>query len=70
MKLAVISGISIFVAWVMLALAQLWFEPLTGEVFFKISVSAGMVLILIIIVSLAIREYLTDKDLKDKGFLD
>lgn len=70
MKTAVIAGLTVFIGWMLLALAQLWFDLLAIDVFIKASISAGILLLLIIIVSLVIREYLSDNDLKNKNFLD
>ena len=70
MKIGVISSIIIVVAWAILAIAQLWLQPLTAEVFFKISVTAGVLLGLIVLLSLVIREYLSEQKMKDDGFID
>jgi hypothetical protein len=39
-------------------------------VFIKISISAIVVIAAVLLVSLGIREYMSDKDLKAKGFID
>ncbi|QKE64233.1 hypothetical protein HNE05_13020 [Aquipseudomonas campi] len=70
MKIAVIIGLSLFTAWAAMAIIQLWFEPLTAEVFVKLSVTAGVVEVVVLIVALVIREYCSEKELKSKGYLD
>ncbi len=70
MKYGVVLGLLIFLAWSVLALAQLWFTPLTGEVFFKFSITAGVLLAVTIIVTLVVKEYLAEKKLKENGFID
>lgn len=70
MKLGVISALAIAVGWGLLALLQLWVQPFSAEIFFKISVTAGILLALIVVVTLVVREYLSEKKLKDDGFID
>ncbi len=70
MKLGVISALVVTVIWSLMALAQLWFAPLSAELFVRISVSAALVVALIVIVTLVVREYLSEKRLKDQGFID
>lgn len=41
MRIGALLCLLIFIAWVVLALAQLWWAPLGGELFFKLSVTAG-----------------------------
>lgn len=70
MKIGVGICLAIVVLWAGLALLQLWFSLLAIEVFIKISISAIVVIAAVLLVSLGIREYLSDKDLKAKGFID
>ena len=70
MRIGVISSIILVVAWVILAIAQLWLQPLSAEVFFKVSVTAGVLLGLTVLLSLVIREYLSEQKMKDDGFID
>lgn len=70
MKVGVIICLSISVLWAALAIVQLWFEPMSAEVFIKISITAGVITTVTLLVTLAIREYLSDKELKDKNYID
>jgi hypothetical protein len=70
MKTGIIVCSVIAVAWVVLALVQLWFAPLTAGVFLKISITAGLLFAVVLVISLVIREYLSEKKLKDDGHLD
>jgi len=70
MKLGLISALAIAVAWALLAIVQLWAQPLPAGVFIKVSVTAGILVVLILIVTLAVREYLSEKKLKDDGYID
>ena len=60
----------IFVTWVLIALLQLWFSLLSGELFWKLTLTAGALVIVVLVASLVIREYIEDKKLKDGGYLD
>lgn len=70
MKYAVFSALAISILWALLAIAQLWFSLLSAEVFLKISISAGILVGIIIIATLVVREYLSEKQLKKDGFID
>lgn len=70
MKTGIIVCSVIAVTWVVLALVQLWLAPLTAGVFLKISITAGLLFTVVLVISLVIREYLSEKKLKDSGHLD
>lgn len=70
MKLGVISALAVTVLWSLLALAQLWFAPLSADLFLRVTVSAALVVAVIVIITLVVREYLSEKRLKDQGFID
>lgn len=70
MKIGVISCIALLLSWTLLALVQLWFAPLSPELFIKLSITIGVLLVVGVIILLAIREYLADKRMKDDGFID
>ena len=70
MKYGVISALFISILWSILSILQLWFSILNTDVFVKLTVTAGILLVIIVIVTLVIREYLSDKQLKKDGFLD
>lgn len=53
-----------------LAIAQLWWAPLDAPTFLKVSVTAAILEGLVVIVTLAVREYLSDRRLKRDGFID
>ena len=70
MNLGVICALAIAVAWSLAAIAQLWVKPMSVEVFVKVSITAIILEGIILIVTLALREYLSEKKLKDDGFID
>lgn len=70
MKTGVISGLAVLVGWALLAIVQLWWQPFTAELFFKLSVTAAIALGVILVITLAVREYLSEQRLKSKDYLD
>ena len=70
MKYGIGICLIIVVLWAVLALLQLWFSVMSASVFSKITISALVVAGVVLLVTLGIREYISDKELKDKGFID
>ncbi len=70
MKTGAIICSSIAVIWVVLALLQVWFGLFSIEVFIKLSISAGLLFSIVLALSLVIREYISDKKMKDSGYID
>jgi hypothetical protein len=70
MKTGIIACCLIAVAWVALAIVQLWATPLSPTMFFKISVTAGLLFAVVLVLTLVVREYMSEKKLKDSGHID
>lgn len=70
MKTGAFICLAIFVMWVFMALLQLWFDILSGELFWKLSITAGALFIVVLGISLVVREYINDKKMKDGGYID
>lgn len=70
MKVGAIICSALAVIWVILALLQLWFGIFSMGVFVKISISAGLVFVIVLVLSLVIREYINDKAMKKDGYID
>ncbi|RKG50085.1 hypothetical protein D7V64_13210 [Acinetobacter cumulans] len=70
MKYGVFSALIISVLWGILAIAQLWFSPLSSEIFTKVTISAGILVAIIVLSTIVIREFLTDQNLRKDGFID
>lgn len=70
MRAGAIVCLLVFVGWVALALVQLWFAPLSGELFFKLTVTAGALFVVALAITLVVNEYGRNKKLKDGGYLD
>ncbi|MDR2151473.1 MAG: hypothetical protein LBO72_01515 [Helicobacteraceae bacterium] len=59
-----------FVAWGLLALAQLWGSVVSHETFTKLTISAVIVIGVSVIASLVIRSYIENEKLKKEGYVD
>ena len=70
MRTGAILCLLIFVTWVFIALLQLWFDPLSGELFWKLTITAGALFVVVLGVSLVVREYVEEKKMKDDGYID
>ena len=70
MKTGLIIGLGLFGAWALLAIVQLWLTPLSAEVFVKLTITAAVIEAVVLVATLAIREYRAEKELKAKGYLD
>ncbi|WP_151638824.1 hypothetical protein [Noviherbaspirillum aerium] len=70
MKAGLLTTLAIAVAWALLAIAQIWIQPVSAQVFFKLSVTAGILIGIVLVVTLAVREYVSEKKMKDNGFID
>lgn len=70
MKKTVITSLIILTCWALLAIIQLWLTPMDALTFVKISATAAVLEVVILIAGLARREYCEERDLKKKGFLD
>ena len=70
MKSGIIACCVIAVAWAVLAVVQLWFSPLAAHIFAKVTITAGLLFVVVLVISLVIREYLSDKKMKEGGYID
>ncbi|MEH6688941.1 MAG: hypothetical protein V7693_16965 [Halopseudomonas sabulinigri] len=70
MKLGAIICLLLFVAGGALSIFQIWFAPLSADAFFKVLITQGILFIISLGITLVTREYLQDKELRKKGFID
>lgn len=70
MKYGSIICTALFVLGVALSLVQLWFAPLSAELFFKLIVTIGAFFVVALGITLVLREYVSDKEMKKKGYID
>jgi len=65
MKMASIITLALFIVWVLLAIADLWFDIVPWSVFVKITLTFGLLIILSMVISLTRREIKSDKPEND-----
>ena len=70
MKTGVIICLSVSTLWAILAIMQLWFSLIPADIFMKITITAGVIVTVALVITLAIREYISGKDLKSKNYID
>ena len=70
MKIAsIISGV-VFVFYALLLLAQLWAEVVSWTIFMKLTITAGVVIVVTFGIALLYREYIEEKSMKDDKYID
>ena len=70
MKIATIISTILLVIWVILTMIVMWTDELDGTLYVKLSVTIGIVVVATILIALALREYGSEKKLKDHNYLD
>ena len=73
MKIMQIAGVSvalILAVYAVLLIGQVWDEWLEWKLFFKITVTAAVLVVVIGIVAMILRELQKDKELKRDKYLD
>ncbi len=70
MRLGTNVCIATFVLGALLAILQLWFEPMSAAIFVKVMMTLGVVFVVVLGTTLARREFLEDQRLRDSGHID
>ena len=60
----------LLVIWVLLTMLVMWTDAIDSSMYVKLSVTMGIVVVATILIALALREYGTEKKLKDHNYLD
>ncbi len=60
----------LFVLAVLLSLVQMWFSPLETELFWKLLITISAFFIIALGVTLVFKEYISEKEMKKKGYID
>jgi len=68
MKIATI--ISTIVIWVIITMVMMWTDAIDGSMYIKLSITMGIVVVAAILIALALKEYGSEKKLKDHNYLD
>lgn len=70
MKYGSIVCTVLFVLGVVLALAQMWLGLFDPGLFSKLLITIGAFFVVALGISLVFKEYLSEKEMKKKGFID
>lgn len=70
MKYGSIVCTALFVLGVILSLVQLWFTPFEPDLFFKLMVTISAFFVVALGITLVFKEYLSEKEMKKKGYID
>jgi uncharacterized membrane protein (DUF485 family) len=70
MKIATIISTILLVIWVILTMVVMWTDKLDTTLYIKLSVSIGILVVATILIALALREYGSEKKLKEHDYLD
>ncbi|MGB1881940.1 MAG: hypothetical protein ACPHTD_14585 [Gammaproteobacteria bacterium] len=70
MRTAAYVAIAVILSWTGLAIAQLWFQPVSSALFLKLTITAGLTLAASVVAGLIYREYGAEKSLRDQKYID
>lgn len=70
MRAGTIVCIATFILGSLLALAQMWFAPMSAETFVKVEITLGVVFVVVLGTTLAAREFLQNEKLRKSGHLE
>ena len=69
-RFAAYTAICIVAAWSILAVVQLWFEPMSSGTFWKVTLTMAILGGGAFLASLIAREYLNEKELRKNKYID
>lgn len=70
MKYGSIVCTVLFVFGVLLSLLQMWLTPLNPELFWKLLITIAAFFVVALGITLVFKEYLSEKEMKKKGYID
>jgi len=70
MKIATIISSVLLVIWVILTMVKMWSDVLDSTLYMKLSITMGIIVVATILIALALKEYGSEKKLKDHNYLD
>lgn len=69
MKIGIIFSLVFFIIGVVMSILQLWFGLFEYNFFIKMILTLGVLIVLSLVISLALRDYFEEKDLKKEDYL-
>ncbi len=70
MKIASIVSILIIISWSALTITEVWFDVVSAEIYWKITLTMALVGGGVVIASLIAKEYFSEKQMKKDKFID
>ena len=70
MKLAAYTAIFLILSWAVMTIMQIWGDVFSDELYWRITITMGLIGGGIVIASLIAKEYIEDKQLKKDKFID
>ena len=70
MKLAAYTAIILIISWSVMSVFQLWGQVMSDDLYWKITVTMGLIGGGIIVASLIAREYMSEKKLREDKYID
>ena len=70
MKIASIISGAVFALYAIVLLVQLWGDVMSWKLFIKLTISAGVIIIVTFGLAILYREYIEEKTMKDEKYLD
>ena len=70
MKYGSIVCTALFILGVILSLGQMWFSLFQPDLFWKLLITICAFFIVALGITLVFKEYLSEKEMKDKGYID
>lgn len=66
---SIVSGTVLFL-YVLLLIAQIWTEAVSWEIFIKITLTALVIVVTVFGLAMLYREYVEEKTMKEKNYID
>jgi len=70
MKIATITSIVLLVLWIGLTMGVMWTDSIGADTYIKLTITLGILIAASIVIAIALREYGSDKKLKEHHYLD
>jgi len=70
MKIATIISIVLLVLWIGLTMGVMWTESIDADIYIKLTITLGILIAASIVIAIALREYGSQKKLKEHNYLD
>ena len=70
MKYGSIVCTALFVLGVVISLLQMWFSIMSAELYFKSIITISAFFVVSLVITLVSKEYLSEKEMKKKGYID